>query len=80
MQILDLSYSIRLERRIGKDGIFVRFEKLDHVRSHKFTVNVEAKPGALQGERGDLEFPGIADDHGGAEEALVAFLAKILSQ
>jgi hypothetical protein len=34
----------------------------------------------LESEGGDFELPGIGDDDGGVEEALVAFFAEILEE
>ncbi len=78
MQILELPYPLLAYRFVDQDLLAVPFEERAHVLAHGCAVDVHADPGALEGEGGHLEFPGVRDDYRGVEEAVGAFFADVL--
>jgi len=65
----------------GSDGFVlgdllgVQVEEGAHRLAHGSAVDAHAEPGALQGQRGDFEFPRVGDDEGCGEETRVAFFS-----
>jgi hypothetical protein len=75
VQVLDRVHLLGGDGFVLRDLLGVQIEEGAHGFPHGFAVDVHSQPGALQGQRGDFEFPRVGNDEGCGEGTGVAFFS-----